>query len=39
MRRWEAMKLLAPGIGWALANHHLFWTTDNGASWKDITPV
>jgi photosystem II stability/assembly factor-like uncharacterized protein len=38
MRRMGSMKLLAPGIGWALANHHLFWTTDNGASWKDITP-
>jgi photosystem II stability/assembly factor-like uncharacterized protein len=31
------MKLLAPGVGWALANQHLFWTTDNGANWKDIT--
>jgi photosystem II stability/assembly factor-like uncharacterized protein len=34
-----AMKLLAPGVGWALENQHLFWTTDNGADWKDITPA
>src|SRR5208283_477539 len=35
----RAMKLLAPNVGWALANQHLFWTADNGASWKDITPA
>jgi photosystem II stability/assembly factor-like uncharacterized protein len=34
-----AMKLLAPGVGWALADQHLFWTVDNGAKWKDITPA
>jgi photosystem II stability/assembly factor-like uncharacterized protein len=37
--RVEAMKLVAPDLGWALANHHLFWTTDNGANWKDIMPA
>jgi len=32
------MKLLSPDTGW-FANHgHLFWTSDNGAHWKDITP-
>jgi photosystem II stability/assembly factor-like uncharacterized protein len=35
----RAMKLLALDVGWALANQHLFWTTDNGANWKDITPA
>jgi photosystem II stability/assembly factor-like uncharacterized protein len=34
-----AMKLIAPDVGWALANRRLFWTTDNGANWKDITPA
>ena len=34
-----AMKMLAPGVGWALADQHLFWTTHNGANWKDITPA
>lgn len=33
-----SMKLIAPGVGWALASRHLFWTTDNGANLKDITP-
>ncbi|MGH7814008.1 MAG: hypothetical protein ACREQI_08405 [Candidatus Binataceae bacterium] len=35
------MKLLAPGVGWALTymgGTRLFWTTDNGANWKNITP-
>jgi hypothetical protein len=43
------MGLVAPGVGWALLNqpsgynlhipnHHLFWTSDDGANWKDITP-
>jgi photosystem II stability/assembly factor-like uncharacterized protein len=31
------MKLIAPGVGWALRGRY-FWTTDNGANWKDITP-
>jgi hypothetical protein len=33
-----AMKQLAPGVGWALRGGRLYWTTDNGANWKDITP-
>jgi len=40
------MGLVGPGVGWALRNqgtlpnpnHHLFWTIDDGANWKDITP-
>ncbi len=38
-RQVGAMKMLAPGVGWALAKHRVFWTTDNGANWKDITPA
>ena len=40
------MGLVAPGVGWALQNQstgqakddHLFWTNDDGADWRDITP-
>jgi hypothetical protein len=42
------MKLLAPGIGWAERSiHHypsgnvdeiIYWTTDNGRHWRNITP-
>jgi hypothetical protein len=32
------MKLLAPGVGWAEREQRLYWTTDNGANWTDITP-
>ena len=32
------MKLLAPGVGWAERGGRLYWTADNGANWKDITP-
>ena len=32
------MKLLTSNIGWAATKSHLFWTTDGGAQWKDITP-
>jgi probable HAF family extracellular repeat protein len=34
----KSMKLLTAQIGWAATNDHLFWTTDDGAHWKDITP-
>jgi len=34
----ESMKLLTTDIGWAATRNKLFWTTDGGASWKDITP-
>jgi hypothetical protein len=33
------MKLVAPGSGWALATDRLFWTSDNGQNWDDITPA
>ena len=36
--RIESMKLLTTDAGWAATNEKLFWTTDGGASWKDITP-
>lgn len=32
------MKLLTADAGWASTNDQLFWTTDGGAQWKDITP-
>jgi hypothetical protein len=32
------MKLLTPEIGWAATRSHLFWTTDAGRKWTDITP-
>ena len=34
----QDMKLVSPGSGWALTGHRLFWTSDNGQSWNDITP-
>jgi photosystem II stability/assembly factor-like uncharacterized protein len=33
-----AMKQLSPGVGWAKVGQRLFWTSDNGSSWNDITP-
>ena len=36
--RIESMKLLAPNVGWAATKQKLFWTTDGGEQWKDITP-
>ncbi|MFZ0773448.1 MAG: glycoside hydrolase domain-containing protein [Candidatus Sulfotelmatobacter sp.] len=36
--RIESMKLLTPYVGWAATNTKLFWTTEGGANWKDITP-
>lgn len=36
--RIESMKLLTTDIGWAATRNKLLWTTDGGASWKDITP-
>jgi photosystem II stability/assembly factor-like uncharacterized protein len=42
------MSLVAPRVGWAVLNQstglgtgrddHLFWTSDDGGVWKDITP-
>jgi hypothetical protein len=34
----EDMKLVSPGSGWVLAGDRLFWTSDNGQTWNDITP-
>jgi photosystem II stability/assembly factor-like uncharacterized protein len=34
----ESMKLLTTDTGWAATRNKLFWTSDGGASWKDITP-
>lgn len=33
-----SMKLLTPEVGWAATAQKLFWTTNGGAQWKDITP-
>lgn len=33
-----SMKLLAPGVGWAERGGRYYWTSDDGANWKDITP-
>jgi photosystem II stability/assembly factor-like uncharacterized protein len=38
-----SMKLIAPNVGWASSGPHsagtkLFWTTDGGNHWKEITP-
>ncbi|HEV2494260.1 MAG TPA: YCF48-related protein [Terriglobia bacterium] len=32
------MQLLAPDTGWVLGANKLYWTTDNGSQWQDITP-
>ena len=34
----EEMQLVSSGSGWALAGHRLYWTSDNGQNWDDITP-
>lgn len=36
--RLESAKLLSAEVGWASTRSHLFWTTNAGAEWKDITP-
>jgi photosystem II stability/assembly factor-like uncharacterized protein len=33
-----SMQLITAEKGWALDNHRLFWTNDDGSHWKDITP-
>jgi len=35
----QSMKLLTPQVGWAQSGQHLYWTTDGGSHWKDITPI
>ncbi|HYK92153.1 MAG TPA: hypothetical protein VE398_25550 [Acidobacteriota bacterium] len=32
------MRLLAPNVGWVVEANRLYWTTDNGIHWVDITP-
>jgi hypothetical protein len=34
----QAMKLLTAQVGWVLGGQNLYWTTDDGAHWKDVTP-
>ena len=34
----RSAKLLAPNVGWAASASNIFWTTDDGAKWNDITP-
>ncbi len=34
----RAMQLVARQTGWALTDQGLWWTTDGGAHWADITP-
>ena len=36
--RIESMKLLTPDTGWVATTKNLFWTTDAGRHWKQITP-
>lgn len=36
--RIESMKLVTSDTGWAATKQKVFWTTDGGAHWKDITP-
>lgn len=35
----QEMKLLTPTTGWVSRFNHLYWTTDSGSNWADITPV
>src|SRR5581483_551389 len=32
------MHMVGPGAGWVASSVSVFWTTDNGQHWKDITP-
>ncbi len=34
-----SMQLITAKSGWAIDNHRLFWTSDNGSHWKDVTPA
>jgi photosystem II stability/assembly factor-like uncharacterized protein len=35
----QSMHLLTPQVGWAASSRQLFWTTDAGLHWNDITPA
>lgn len=37
--RVVSVKMLAPGVGWAIKGTRLFWTSSNGAQWNNITPT
>src|SRR6266404_4143290 len=37
--RVGAVKLLAPGVGWAQGGNRFLWTKNGGNDWKDITPL
>lgn len=34
----QHMQLLTPEIGWASTPNQLFWTSDAGRNWKNVTP-
>jgi len=34
----QSMKLLTRDVGWASSRQKVFWTSDAGRHWKDITP-
>jgi hypothetical protein len=34
----QSMKLLTAQAGWAATGQRLFWTTNGGGHWRDITP-
>jgi photosystem II stability/assembly factor-like uncharacterized protein len=34
----QQMKLLAPGTGWAMRQNSIYWTSDDGEHWTEITP-
>src|SRR5262249_43577856 len=34
----QAFQLVTPGAGWVLAGQRLYWTDDDGANWRDMTP-
>jgi len=33
------MTLMSAEAGWTASEHRLFWTSDGGAQWRDITPA
>jgi photosystem II stability/assembly factor-like uncharacterized protein len=34
----RSFQLVAPNVGWASSGDAVFWTTDDGGSWRNITP-
>ena len=34
----DAMHLVQPSTGWVLSGSHVYWTTNDGLSWNEITP-